>query len=344
MAKKDYYSILEIPRNASPEDIKKAYRKLAMKFHPDKNPGNKVAEDRFKEASEAYEVLRDPKRKQMYDQFGHAGAHAGAHGFSGAAGAGGPNPFEGFDFSFGGFGGGTRGGAGGARGSESFQDAFGDFFGDVFGGAAGAAAGRQRTAYNRGRGADLRYTLSITLEEAAAGTEKTISFIRQRNGHEDTAKLAVTIPSGVKEGQRLKLKGEGDGGPSSAGDLYVIVHLQEHPLFTRKDSDVYLDLPITFTDAILGTTLEIPTLTGLAQLRIPPQTHPGQTFRLKSKGFPEVGGYGNGDMLVKIVVDIPNDLSENEKQALKALNDSAQNKSPLVNEFREKMRKVLKAR
>lgn len=343
MAKKDYYSILEVPRSASPDDIKKAYRKLAMKFHPDKNPGNKSAEDRFKEASEAYEVLRDPKRKQMYDQFGHAGAHAGAQGFSGGAGGrGGPNPFEGFDFSFGGYGG-ARGGPG-PQDAESFHDVFGDLFGEAFrGGGAAPGTGRKKQEY-RGRGADLRFTLSISLEEAAVGVEKTISFVRQRNNREDAAKLAVTVPAGVKEGQRLKLKGEGDAGPGGAGDLYVIVHLQEHPLFTRKDSDVYLDLPIAFTDAVLGTTLEIPTLTGLAQLRIPPQTHPGQTFRLKSKGFPEVGGYGNGDMLVKIVVDIPNDLSENEKQTLKTLNDSAQNKSPLVNEFREQMRKVLKAR
>ena len=335
MAKRDYYSILEVPRTASPEEIKKAYRKLAMQYHPDKNPGNKNAEDRFKEASEAYEVLRDPKRKQMYDQFGHAGAHAGAQGFSGASrGAGAGNPFEGFDFSFGGYGG-ASGGDG--HDAESFQDIFGDLFG-------GARGPRRKTDFTRGRGADLRFTLSISLEEAAVGVEKTISFIRQRNGKENSAKLAVTVPAGVKDGQRLKLKGEGDAGSHSTGDLYVIIHLQDHPLFVRKDSDVYLDLPIAFTDAILGTTLEIPTLTGLAQLRIPPQTHPGQTFRLKSKGFPEVGGYGNGDMLVKIVVDIPNDLSENEKQALKSLGDSAQNKSPLVNEFREQVRKVLKAR
>lgn len=324
MSRKDYYEILSVPRSASMEEIKKAYRKLAMKYHPDKNPGDKVAEDKFKEISEAYDVLRDPKRKQMYDQFGHAGATAGAH-------AGGGHPFEGF--------GGFQGGFGGV-GPDSFQDSFGDFFSDFFTGA-----GRKRGPdFNaRTRGADLRYTLAITLEEAATGCEKVISFVRRKNNKEETAKLSITVPAGVKNGQRLKLRGEGDSVSGKPGDLYVIIGFQEHPLFKRKDNDLLLELPLSFVDAILGTQVEIPTLTGKANLKVPPGTHNGQIFRLKGKGFPEVGGYGFGDMLVKAIIDIPKEVSSAEKAAIEQLR-SLSDKSPSVNAFRDKVQQVLRMR
>lgn len=323
MSRKDYYEILSVPRTATMEEIKKSYRKLAMKFHPDKNPGDKAAEDRFKEISEAYEVLRDPKRKQMYDQFGHVGATAGAHA--------GSNPFEGF----GGFSGG-----GGFGGNPDFQDSFGDFFNDFFTGP-GRRKGPDFTARNKG--ADLRYTLTISLEEAATGCEKLISFVRRKNGKEDTAKLSITVPAGVKNGQRLKLRGEGDSAGGKPGDLYVIVNFQDHPLFRRKDNDLLLEMPLSFIDAILGTQVEIPTLTGKASLKVPPGTHNGQIFRLKGKGFPEVGGYGFGDMLVKASIDIPKEVSPAERAAIEQLKSLAE-KSPSVNEFKDKVQQVLRKR
>lgn len=337
MGKKDFYSVLGISRTASDDEVKKAYRKLAMKFHPDKNPGDKQAEDRFKEASEAYEVLRDPKRRQMYDQFGHVGAHAGAGGFQG-----GGRPFEGFEGFTGGFGG--FGGAQNQGGPEGFQDFFSDFFGDVFTGGPKKKSGPGFSRPNQ-KGADLRYTLSVSFEEAARGCEKLISFIRQKNNKEDTAKLSISVPAGVKHGQRLKLRGEGDqpAGASAAGDLYVIVNLQTHPLFQRQNNDILMDLPIAFTDAILGTEIEIPTLVGKATLKVPPGTHTGQMFRLKGKGFPEVGGYGSGDMLVKAIVDVPKEMTKDEQELISKLSQAAK-RAPLVKEFEEKFAALLKSR
>lgn len=328
MAKKDFYSVLGVNRQASPDELKKAYRKLAMKYHPDKNPGDKQAEEKFKEVSEAYDVLSDPKKKQIYDQFGHAG-------FQGA----GPGPRPGGFENFGGF------GAGGfdprGSGPEAFQDMFSDFFGEFFSGDPTGRKGFRQEA----RGADLRYTLTITLEEAAAGTEKRISFVRQKGGREDAAKLSITVPAGVKAGQRLKLRGEGDTptGGTKPGDLYVIIGFQDHPLFKRKDNDVLMELPISFVDALLGTQIEVPTLTGKAMLSVPPGTHPGQIFRLKGKGFPDIGGYASGDMLIKVIVDVPNNVTDEERQALEKLRKTSSN-SPLVAEFRDKMKRLLAQR
>lgn len=324
MAKKDYYSVLGVSRQATPEEIKKAYRKLAMKLHPDKNPGDKAAEEKFKEASEAYDVLSDAKKKQTYDQFGHAGFQ------------GGPGPGNPFGQGFGGFQG------SGEPGQEAFQDMFSDFFGEFFTGDPNARRGGFRQEQ---RGADLRYTLTITLEEAATGTEKRISFVRHRGGKEDTAKLSITVPAGVKAGQRLKLRGEGDGpgGNTKPGDLYVIVNFQDHVLFKRKDNDVLMELPIPFVEALLGTQIEVPTLTGKAMLNVPAGTHPGQIFRLKGKGFPDIGGYAAGDMLIKVIIDVPNKVTEEERQALEKLRKSA-SASPLVNEFRDKMKRLLQQR
>lgn len=336
MSKRDYYDLLGIARTASMEDIKKSYRKLAMKYHPDKNPDDKVAEDKFKAISEAYDVLRDPKRRQMYDQFGHAGIHAQAGASSGPE-----SPFGGG--FYGGFSGAAGAGAPGS-GPESFQDFFGDFFNDFFTGAAGPRPKGQEFRQRTQKGADLRYTVTIHLEEAAKGCEKRISFVRQKKGRDETANLSITIPSGVKESQRLKLRGEGDvpvnGKP---GDLYVIVNFHQHPIFKRRDNDVLMELPISFIDAILGAQAQIPTLGGKASLTLPPGTYAGQIFRLKNKGFPEVGGYGHGDQLVKIVIDVPRQMSEEEKESVKKLSHIAK-RSPLISEFEQKLQSLLKQR
>lgn len=336
MAKRDFYAVLNVSRSASADEIKKAYRKLAMKHHPDKNPGDKKAEETFKQVSEAYEVLSDPKKREMYDQFGFA---------SGGPGAG-AGPGQGFGGFRGGFGGGFGGAAGGSSGpgagaGDPFQDIFGDLFGEAFGGGPRGGFRQQR----RDRGADLRYTLNISFEESATGAEKTISFIRQKNGRDDTAKISVKVPAGVKQGQRLRLANEGDlpAGSSRAGDLFVIINVQEHSLFRREEDDVLLDLPISFLDAILGAQVEVPTLTGKASLKVPSGTHTGQSFRLKGKGFPKSGGFGSGDMLIRILVDTPSSLDKRQREVLENLAKDAP-VTPLVGQFQEKVQNLLRNR
>lgn len=329
MSKKDFYQTLGVNKSATPEEIKKAYRKLAMQYHPDKNQGNKKAEEKFKEISEAYEVLSDAEKKKNYDMFGHAGANGNPFGGGGAQGG---NPFG-------------RGGNpfGGGFGQADINDLFGDIFGEAFGGGARTRSSSQKSSA-RSKGADLRYTLTITFEEAATGTEKVISFVRQVGSREDAAKLSVTVPAGVKEGQRLKLAEEGDK-PSSgpAGDLYVIINLQEHLLFKRDEADVMLDLPVKYTEAILGTEIEIPTLTGKAQIKIPAGIYSGQVLRLKGKGFPRIGGIGNGDMLVRLLVDTPQKTNSRQKELLEELNRYA-DETPLVKTYKEKLETLLRSR
>jgi molecular chaperone DnaJ len=329
VSKKDFYQLLGVSRTATPEEIKKAYRKLAMQYHPDKNPENKKAEEKFKEISEAYEVLSDEQKRQNYDNFGHAGAQG--------------NPFGGA----GGFGGGFSSGRAGAN--ADFNDIFGDVFGDIFnqgrrssaGGGFGGTGGRTR---GPARGSDLKYSLTISLEEAAVGCEKLITFVRQSGSKEENARLSVNIPAGVKEGQRLKLAGEGDKPTSgSPGDLYVIIEMQDHPLFRREENDVILDLPVSYTDAILGKTIEIPTLFGKAEIKIPPGTHSGQNFRLKSKGFPRIGATGSGDMLVRVIVDTPAKTNSRQKELLEEL-QRYNEETPLVKSYQEKMQSLLRNR
>ncbi len=342
MPQKDYYAILGVARNASEAEIKKAYRRLAMKYHPDRNPGDKVAEERFKECKEAYEVLSDPQKRAAYDQFGHAGLGA----------AEGPGP------GFGGFG-----------------DIFGDIFNDLFGGGRG----RREQAY---RGADLRYHLEISLEEAVRGTTVRIRVpatvvceachgtgaragtsptpcptcrgygqVRMQQGFfsiqqtcptchgsgqiiqdpcpvcrgEGRVKrhktLSVKIPPGVDTGDRIRLAGEGEpgehGGPP--GDLYVQISLRPHPIFTREGNDLYCEIPITITTAALGGELKVPTLEGEVNLKIPPGTQTGKVFRLKGKGVRSVRRGTPGDLLCRVTVETPINLTKRQRELLEEL-------------------------
>ncbi|MGV3626796.1 MAG: molecular chaperone DnaJ [Betaproteobacteria bacterium] len=343
MAKKDYYEVLGVNRDASEDDLKKSYRKLAMKWHPDRNPDNPKAEEHFKEAKEAYEVLTDAQKRAAYDQFGHAGVDPSA-------------------------------GAGAGAGFGGFGDAFGDIFGDIFGGGGG---GRQRsTVY---RGADLRYNLEISLEDAARGTETRIRIpaleecetchgsgakpgtqptscttcgghgqVRMQQGFfsiqqtcprcHGTGKmvanpcgtcsgsgrikkhktLAVKIPAGVDEGDRIRLSGEGEagvnGGPS--GDLYVVMQIKPHNVFTRDHNDLHCEMPVSFTTAALGGEIEIPTLDGYAKIKIPAETQTGKIFRLRGKGIKGVRSSTHGDLQCHVVVETPVSLTSRQKELL----------------------------
>ncbi|MBN2231545.1 MAG: molecular chaperone DnaJ [Deltaproteobacteria bacterium] len=348
--KRDYYEVLEVNRNASEAELKKAYRKLAFQYHPDRNPGDKEAEERFKELSEAYEVLSDSQKRAAYDQFGHAGVSGnGGGGFAG-----------GFDSS--GFG--------------NFGDIFNDLFGEVFGGGgAGRRAG--------GRvGEDLRYSLEIGFEEAVFGTQARIKVPRQEictecggSGTEPGSKpdvcptchgrgqvrfqqgffsinqtcptchgegsinshpcrncngsgrvtgektISVKIPPGVETGTRLKLRGEGSagikGGPH--GDLYVIINVKSHPIFTREGNDIICRVPIGFPQAALGAEIEVPTLEGRRSITVEPGTQSGHLIQLRGKGVPFLNGYGRGDQIVQLVVETPTNLTSRQRELLSEL-------------------------
>lgn len=351
--KSDYYDVLGVSRSASEREVKDAYRQLALKYHPDKNPGNKEAEEKFKGINEAYEVLSDARKKQMYDQFGHAGVGAG----------GGPDFGAGGDFSrSGGFG--------------NFGD-LGDIFGDIFEGVFGRERGSQASSR---RGADLRYDLTLSFKEAVFGTEASLNIPRAQtctrcggtgakpgtsrktcpqckgagrirvsqgfftmnqtcsrcrgegtviesscpecrgNGRvQKTTQIKVKIPGGVDEGSSLRVRGEGEAGPhgGSAGDLYVVVHVQKDPNFTREENDLVAEKHITFVQASLGSEIEVPTLEGSVTMKVPPGTQNATVFRIKQKGVPYVGGRGRGDLLVRAIVDIPKNLTEKEKNLLR---------------------------
>jgi len=359
MAKRDYYEVLGINRDASDDEIKKAYRKLAMKFHPDRNPDNPKSEEQFKEAKEAYEILSDKQKRGAYDQFGHAGVDpsaGGGQGFGGGAGMGG------------------------------FADAFGDIFGDIFGGGRGGGGGRS----NVYRGADLRYNLEISLEDAARGTETRIRIptmaeceacdgsgakkgsepktcptcgghgqVRMQQGFfsiqqtcpkchgtgrfiadpctschgagriKQHKTLSVKIPTGVDEGDRIRLSGEGEhgvnGGPP--GDLYVQIHLKPHAVFQRDHDDLHCEMPVSFTAAALGGEIEIPTLDGIAKLKIPTETQTGKVFRLRGKGIKGVRSAGRGDLMCHVVVETPVSLTDRQKDLLREFDDISRTNS-----------------
>ena len=354
MAKRDYYTVLGLNRDASEEDIKKAYRKLAMKFHPDRNPDDKGTEEKFKEAKEAYEVLTDTRKRAAYDQFGHAGVDPSA-GF-GAAGA------RGF---------------GGAEGFGGFADAFGDIFGEIFG-----QSGRGGRGNGVFRGTDLRYNLDLSLEEAARGAEVKIRIpametcetchgsgakpgtepkqcptchgrgeVRVSQGFfsiqqtcptcHGTGKvvpdpcmtchgagrvkkhktLSVKIPAGVDQDDRIRLTGEGEGGMNGGppGDLYVVVNLKQHPMFQREGADLHCEMPISFATAALGGEIDIPTLDGHAKIKIPPETQTGQVFRLRNKGIRPVRGSVQGDLYCHVSIETPVRLTARQKELLREL-------------------------
>ena len=349
-SKKDYYEVLGVNKDASEEEIKKSYRKLAMKYHPDRNPDNPKSEAQFKEAKEAYEMLSDDQKRAAYDQYGHAGVEQGA-------GAGG------------------FGGAG-------FGDAFGDIFGDIFG---GRQAGGQRN--NEYRGADLSYNMEISLEDAAKGTETKIRIpvqtncetckgngarpgtqpvtcttcggqgqVRMQQGFfsvqqtcpkchgngkmvkepcptcsgagrvKQNKTLSVKIPAGVDEGDRIRLTGEGEagvnGGPT--GDLYVVVHLKQHEIFQRDGGNLHCEMPISFSTAALGGEIEVPTLGGSAKMKIPAETQTGGVFRLKGKGIKPLRQSDHGDLMVHVVVETPVKLTEKQKDMLREFDISTQ--------------------
>jgi len=351
MADKDYYKVLGLPRDAPPEDIKKAYRQLALRHHPDRNPGSKEDEEKFKEAAEAYSVLADPEKRSVYDRFGSDGLRG--QGFSG------------FDSSV----------------FEDFEDILGNFFGfsigDLFGGRE-----RGRGGARRSRGRDLALEVEIGLEEAAAGIEKEIKLNRaetcpvcrgskrkpgtqptacptcggrgqvrfqqgfftmartcprcqgageinaspcescQGKGHvREKRALKVRIPAGVEDGSRLRLVAEGEAGDEGmpAGDLYVVTRVRKHPFFERAGNDLACEITVSFTQAALGSRVEIPTLEGDEILKVPAGTQPGETIRLKGKGVQDVSGRRKGDLFVKVLVRTPGNLSKEQKALLAKL-------------------------
>jgi len=374
MAKRDYYDVLGINKNSTPEQIKAAYRKLAVKHHPDKNKGDKASEEKFKEASEAYHVLSDSGRKQNYDNFGHAAFENGAGGRGG---------FGNFDFS------------------SSFSDIFEDFFSD-FGGRSS-----RRSRKTNFRGADLRYDLSITLEEAYTGKKQDIKFstsdkcntcsgsgskpghsaescsmcgghgqVRSNQGFftvqqtcpqcsgtgeeitnpcndcrgqgkkQTSKRLSVTIPRGVDDGTRIRLAGKGEAGTKGAGngDLYLFINVYSHDLFKRSDENLFFECPISIADAALGISIEIPTIDGgKAKIKIPSGTQSGKQFRLKGKGMPYMRGSGNGDLYVQVNTEVPISLNKEQKELLEKFRKIENEKSnPSIKKFFQKAKSFWK--
>jgi curved DNA-binding protein len=299
MATRDYYQILGVNKNAGDEEMKKAYRKLAMKYHPDRNPNKKEAEERFKEINEAYAVLSDKEKRKQYDTFGKEGFH---QRFTQE------DIFRGFDFDeilSGLFGGKARrefryGGRGGVD------------FGDLFGGGTYRESGRMPQ-----RGKDVAYELTLSLEEVASGGEKRISY--RKNGKVE--EVSVKIPRGIPSGKKLRLAGKGmegrNGGPT--GDLYLQISIREHPVFTREADDLVVEKEIAFSEAVLGTTIEVPTLEGVKKVKVPPGTQTHTRLRLKGLGLPHFQGEGKGDEFVKVIVKVPKRVSEKSRKLVEEL-------------------------
>lgn len=332
---KDYYAILGVSRNATTEEIKKAYRRLALKYHPDRNPGDKNAEEKFKEVTEAYEVLSDPQKRQQYDQLGFVGDIPNANVYQ----AWRSNTSD-WDFIEQNYPPHWRVG--------NLSDIFNNLFGEMFGSRPRYQRiddlddfVRSRDVNNKAKGQDLLIKLTISLEEAARGAEKFVSYVRKRMGVEQTVRKLVTIPPGTRSGQKLRLKGQGNdlGFNSLPGDLLIEVEIAPHPLFRLNGNDIEMELPISLKQAIEGDVIEIPTLDGKVQVKIPPLVTSGRVLRLRSKGFPTITG-DRGDLLVRVLVDIPEDLSSEQKQQIiKVLGNVRM--SSRAQEFYEKMRQLM---
>jgi molecular chaperone DnaJ len=373
MVKEDYYNVLGVEKNASQDDIKRAYRKLALKYHPDKNQGNKQAEEKFKIAAEAYEVISDPDKRRRYDQYGHEGLRGGE-----------------------------------SRGFGNFEDIF-DAFGDIFGGGGGGSifedffGGGSRQAEKRG--ASLRCDISIDFKEVATGTEKTIEItkrdfcdecrgtgarkgtspvscpyckgkgeIHQRQGfftirttcpkcqgngkiietpcgkcgglgvYPKKSNIKVQIPAGIEDGSRLRVSGQGESGANGAhpGDLYCDIHIKPHSIFKRHDYDIICEFPITFTQAALGCEIEVPTILGkLRKVRIPAGMQTDEIISVKGEGFPHVRGFGVGNLLVHIVVETPTKLTPRQEELLREFAESEhRNVTPKRKSFFQKVKKL----
>ncbi|OUW02087.1 MAG: molecular chaperone DnaJ [Betaproteobacteria bacterium TMED156] len=352
MAKTDYYELLDVVKNASDSDIKKSYRKLAMKYHPDRNPGDKAAEAKFKQIKEAYEILSDAEKRAAYDRFGHAGVNQGPPGSQGAG-----------DFS-------------------GFADAFGDIFGDIFGGNARTSGGQRSGAF---RGSDLKYSLEISLEDAANGLTTEIRVptwqacktcgssgckpgtkpeicktcngqgqVRMQQGFfsiqqtcpacrgvgksiknpcsacggggrvKQNKTLEVSIPAGIDNGMRIRSAGNGEPGQNGGakGDLYVEVNVKEHHVFQRDNDDLHCEAPISFSQSALGGSIDVPTLNGRASFDIPEGTQTGKTFRLRGKGIKNVRSGVLGDLFCHVILETPVKLSDSQKNLLRDFDES----------------------
>lgn len=373
MAKRDYYEVLGVARDATEGDIKKAYRRLAMKYHPDRNPDDADAEAQFKEVKEAYEVVSKSDKRAAYDQFGHAGVSNSASG-----------------------------GMGGGGGADAFGDIFGDVFGDIFGGGRRGGGGRSQVY----RGADLRYELTMLLEDAVAGSTVNIEVptttncetcsgsgaspgsspekcstcdgngqVRMQQGFfsvqqacptcrgqgttikdpcsschgrgrvVENRKLAVKVPPGVDDGDRIRLTGEGEvgrnGGPP--GDLYVEIRLTPHKLFEREGGDLSCEVPISFVDAVLGGSVELPTLDGQVALKVPPGTQSGKVFRLRGKGVATVRDTRKGDLFCRVVIETPVNLTKDQEVLLrefdKAVAEGGERHNPRANSWTDSVKR-----
>jgi curved DNA-binding protein len=300
MASRDYYDILGVSKNASYEELKRAYRKLAMKYHPDRNPNKKEAEERFKEINEAYAVLSDKEKRKQYDTFG-------AEGFRQRFTQ--EDIFRGFDFDD------ILSNLFGGRGKREFR--FGGKGGSDFGDFFSGQYGHRDMGRMPQKGEDILYELTISLEEAAFGGEKRISY--RKNGRVE--EVSVKIPRGIPSGKRLRLTGKGiegkNGGPP--GDLYLQVSIAEHPIFSRERDDLIVEKEINFSEAVLGTTIEVPTLEGMKKVKIPPGTQSHTKMRLKGLGIPHFQKEGKGDEYVKVIVRIPNRVTEKSRGLIQEL-------------------------